>query len=83
MGTGGGGVCGIGVMTVVLQSIGVLIREDRGSEVMQGFQVAQVLKEVINIIKWYENKAAGDMLVREMFDTKIKGIQLNFEVIVK
>ena len=50
---------------------------------MKKFDIASLLNSIIQIIKIFEIKSPQDMAVKEQFESKIKILSLNIELITK
>lgn len=56
---------------------------ERSKQIFQSFEVSVLINDIIKIVRLFERKMATDQAVREQFDSKIKNISLNIELIVK
>jgi hypothetical protein len=61
----------------------ILKNPDRNIQIMKKFDIASLLNSIIQIIKIFEMKSPQDMAVKEQFESKIKILSLNIELITK
>ena len=77
-------ICSISSINAFLESLIILLRDqERNKHILQKYELANLVLDIITIIKLFERKSTQDMNVKEQFDNKIKHISLNMELIVK
>jgi hypothetical protein len=77
-------ICSISSINAALESIVIILKNpERNIMIMKKFDIAGLLNSIIQIIKIFEIKAAQDMGVKEQFESKIKVLSLNIELITK